>query len=374
MPRKKVRLTRRKHSGTPSHCIRDANTRLARQLHNAALKYNSSVPALKDCKVVMSQVNLTLGRLYQNIEVSNMRTIIKRPRVLSLFDGISSGLVALNQLGIIPHSYYSSEIDADCIKLQRFNHPGKVTQLGNICNLDYEKLKELGTIDLLFAGSPCNDLSVVNCRRKGLLGKDGTGPLFFEFVRILYYFKNLANMEGRDHDFFWFFENTCAMEVETKNTISRFLGCQPLKVCASSFVPMKRKRYFWTNLPVDQDQIINHHLLPVDDIVEHAKLQDFLLGSGRKAQTDVLPTFTSNKLNMVKNGMFPVVDDQDGEGHVHLSEIESLFGLPSFYTAGPDMPLHSRKRMLAKCWDVHSVKFLMNSLISLLAVKTCASA
>lgn len=100
-----------------------------------------------------------------------MQLVLKRPRVLSPFDGVSSGLVALNQLGIIPEAYFAGEIDPDCIKLQRFNNPGKVWQVGDINDLSCAKLKELGRIDLLVGGSPCNDLSLVNANRHGIHGK-----------------------------------------------------------------------------------------------------------------------------------------------------------------------------------------------------------
>lgn len=65
---------------------------------------------------------------------------------------MTCGLVALQQLGIVPECYYSSEIDQNCKLIQRFNFDNDVCQLGNICSLDCIKLRQIGPIDLLFGG------------------------------------------------------------------------------------------------------------------------------------------------------------------------------------------------------------------------------
>lgn len=107
---------------------------------------------------------------YQAFPLVSSKAVLQRPRVLSLFDGISSGLVALKSLGVIPLSYLSSEIDVDCLRIQRFHHGDILYPLGDITCLDYEDLRSLGPIDVLFGGSPCNDLSRVNPHRRGLYG------------------------------------------------------------------------------------------------------------------------------------------------------------------------------------------------------------
>ncbi|KAK3929537.1 DNA (cytosine-5)-methyltransferase 3A [Frankliniella fusca] len=299
---------------------------------------------------------------FQAVNVNDKSMVMKRTRVISLFDGISTGLVSLNQSGIIPDIYCSSEIDQYCLKVQRFNHGDKIVQLGDVRDLDSSALKQLGQIDLLMGGSPCNDLSLVNHRRKGLFDTTGTGVLFFEFLRVMLYLKNKSEWEQRQ--FFWFFENTSKMEMKTKETISRYLGCEPVKLCSSVYTPMKRQRYYWTNLPVSEQFLTES--MP-NEVME---LQDLLCGSGRTAALKCLPTMTSNLTNMVKGGHLPVYDGNDGPSHMYLSELEKVFGLPVNYTAGPNTPLAERKKQLAKCWDTHTINHLLASFKSAVSFST----
>ena len=78
--------------------------------------------------------------------------------VLSLFDGISCGQVALERAGIEVENYFACEINKDSIKVTQHNYPDTV-QLGDVTNLDDEALKKLPNIDLLIGGSPCQDIS-----------------------------------------------------------------------------------------------------------------------------------------------------------------------------------------------------------------------
>ncbi|KFM59276.1 DNA (cytosine-5)-methyltransferase 3B, partial [Stegodyphus mimosarum] len=87
----------------------------------------------------------------------------KRPlKVLSLFDGISTGKLALDSLGIGISKYYASEIDEEAIAISKLNHKDNIIHLGDVKNLCEEKLKCMCPIDLVIGGSPCNDLSLVN--------------------------------------------------------------------------------------------------------------------------------------------------------------------------------------------------------------------
>ncbi|MBE1868656.1 DNA cytosine methyltransferase [Bacillus subtilis] len=71
-------------------------------------------------------------------------------RVLSLFDGMSCGQIALNKIGITNYEYYASEIEKSSITVTQRNYPSTV-QLGNILELDESKLKRLNKIDLLYS-------------------------------------------------------------------------------------------------------------------------------------------------------------------------------------------------------------------------------
>lgn len=89
-------------------------------------------------------------------------------RVLSLFDGMSCGQIALKEIGITPEVYYASEIDKSAIKQTQLNFPNTI-QVGDVRDLNVE---DLGHIDLILAGSPCTDMSFSG-KRKGLSTVEG---------------------------------------------------------------------------------------------------------------------------------------------------------------------------------------------------------
>ena len=107
--------------------------------------------------------------------------------VLSLFDGISGGQVALDRLGIKYENYYASEIDKYAIQITQKNYP-KTIQIGDVTKV---KASDLPKIDLLMGGSPCQGFSIANQNRKNLVFNeygvcsDERSKLFFEFVRLL---------------------------------------------------------------------------------------------------------------------------------------------------------------------------------------------
>ena len=115
--------------------------------------------------------------------VNNKKGIV----VLSLFDGISCGYLALERAGIPIEKYYASEIEPNAIKISNKNFP-QIIQLGDIRLLDKKIISKIGYIDLVIGGSPCQGLSNLNVWLKdGEYGVNGTGKseLFWEYVRIL---------------------------------------------------------------------------------------------------------------------------------------------------------------------------------------------
>ena len=105
--------------------------------------------------------------------------------VLSLFDGMSCGQIALNELGFKVDKYFACEIKKKAIQVTQENFPETI-QLGDVKNVF---AKDLPKIDLLIGGSPCQDFSRANKERKGVEGEKSS--LFFEYVRISFYFKLL---------------------------------------------------------------------------------------------------------------------------------------------------------------------------------------
>lgn len=95
---------------------------------------------------------------------------LKPVRVLSLFDGIGTGLLVLDKLGLKVDAYFSSEVDEKALSVLKYQFGNRITHLGCVTELTETQLSPL-RIDLLVGGSPCSDLSLVNPRRRGLHGK-----------------------------------------------------------------------------------------------------------------------------------------------------------------------------------------------------------
>jgi DNA (cytosine-5)-methyltransferase 3A len=154
--------------------------------------------------------------------------------VLSLFDGISCGRVALERAGIKVDTYYASEIDKYAIKITQKNYPDTI-QLGDVNNIDFTQF--IGKIDLLLGGSPCQDLSIAKQNRQGLKGE--RSKLFWKYVEAL----NIVKPK-------WFiFENVASMKKADKDIITKELGVEPIMIDSALVSAQQRKRLYWTNIP-----------------------------------------------------------------------------------------------------------------------------
>ena len=152
--------------------------------------------------------------------------------VLSLFDGMSCGQVALERAGIEVENYYASEIDKYAIKIANKNYPNTI-QLGDVTKVN---VNDLPKIDLLIGGSPCQDLSFANEEKLGLEGKKSN--LFWEYVRLLKETKPT-----------WFLLENVRMEKKWQDVISKELGVKPIKINSSLVSAQSRNRLYWTNIP-----------------------------------------------------------------------------------------------------------------------------
>ena len=156
--------------------------------------------------------------------------------VLSLFDGISCGHVALERAGIKVDNYFASEIDKYAIKVTMKNYPNTI-QLGNVITVDGFSLPK---IDLLIGGSPCQDLSSYKYDRNDVKGLDGSkSSLFYHYVRLLKEVKPT----------YFLLENVASMQDKWKDIISEELGVQPIMINSSLVCAAERRRYYWSNIP-----------------------------------------------------------------------------------------------------------------------------
>jgi site-specific DNA-cytosine methylase len=169
--------------------------------------------------------------------------------VLSLFDGMSCGQIALNRAGVKYDKYFASEVDKYAIKVAQANYPhthhmGDVKQVQKSYFID-------DPIDLLMGGSPCQGFSVAG---KQLDFNDPRSKLFFEFVRLK------ESLKPK-----YFLMENVPMKQESQDIISRYLDVKPVMINSSLFSAENRKRLYWTNIPFD---------IPTDD--KGTILQDIL--------------------------------------------------------------------------------------------------
>ncbi|XP_070697829.1 DNA (cytosine-5)-methyltransferase 3A isoform X3 [Pempheris klunzingeri] len=286
-------------------------------------------------------------KLYPPVMVEKRKPI----RVLSLFDGIATGLLVLNELGIQVDRYVASEVCEDSITVGIVRHHGRIMYVGDVRNVTRRHIQEWGPFDLVIGGSPCNDLSIVNPARKGLY--EGTGRLFFEFYRLIH---EARPKEGEDRPFFWLFENVVAMGVSDKRDISRFLECNPVMIDAKEVSAAHRARYFWGNLPGMNRLVYEWPLsamcsdkLDLQDCLEH----------GRTAKFDKVRTITtrSNSIKQGKDQHFPVYMNEK-EDILWCTEMERVFGFPVHYTDVSNMSRLARQRLLGRSWSVPVIRHL----------------
>lgn len=281
---------------------------------------------------------------------------VKRPiRVLSLFDGLATGLVVLSHhLGMKVDTYYSSEIDDDALAVQRRRHFGKLIALGDVRNLDQDYLNALGPVDLLLSGSPCDQLTLLNPIRMGLAGGESSGNLFYEFFRIRDLLARKAEEERRP--FYWLCENTSKMELATKQAMTMALGCMPVTCCSSSFLPAVRRRLFWGNTPY-LDQIAEE----MKGRMRETSLQD-IVGPYRIPMLDLVPTITSNGSG---KGKISAVTAAGQEQVLEVADYEQLLGFAPSYTDVANLSITRRMRLLGKAWCVHVVRELLRPLVDI---------
>lgn len=186
--------------------------------------------------------------------------------VLSCFDGMSCGQIALDRLGMKVDGYYASEIDKYSIKVAQANYPNTL-QIGSIA--DWQDWR-LPNIDLLIGGSPCQGFSFAG---EQLNFDDPRSKLFFEFVDIL------NHLRKQNPNIYFLLENV-KMKQEYQDIISSYLGVEPIEINSTLVSAQNRKRLYWTNItgieqPEDKGLIL-------EDIIEQDVSEKFSLSDKEK--------------------------------------------------------------------------------------------
>lgn len=199
-------------------------------------------------------------------------------KILSLFDGISCGRVALERAGIPVETYYSSEVDKYVISVAQAMYPDTI-QIGDVCDVDFTKY--IGKVDMIIGGSPCQDLSVAKQKREGLRGE--RSKLFWRFVDALdtirptwFLLENVASMRDEDRDAI----------TETLRNIYPDVQC--IMINSALLSAQQRKRYYWTNWKVEQPEDKGILLKDVleSDIANRPKSRAILASIGRTTERE----------------------------------------------------------------------------------------
>lgn len=185
--------------------------------------------------------------------------------VLSLFDGMSCGQIALNKCGIKYNNYFASEIDKHAIKVTQFNFP-KTIQLGDVTKITALNLPK---IDLVIGGSPCQGFSLAG---KQLNFKDERSVLFFEYVRILNEIRQI-NPSVK------FVLENVKMKKEWVEIIDEILGVKGRFINSSLVSAQNRQRWYWTNLNFENE--IQDENITLNDILQDNVDSKYFIKTGK---------------------------------------------------------------------------------------------
>lgn len=269
--------------------------------------------------------------------------------VLSLFDGISCGQLALKRLGI-PYTCYASEIDRNAIAVTQANFPDTV-QLG-----DVRLVKNQFGIDLLMGGSPCQSFSVAG-DQQGFSGESG---LFYEYARI---FKECKPK--------WFLFENVQMKKEWRDEISSHLGVEPIVIDSSILSAQCRKRLYWTNMEVGK---IGDKGLVLADILENPKKienkydKPVRVGTVKSGgQGDRVYGIFGKGICLSASsggtaGPANMLIDDGGIRKLSTVEVERLQTLPDGYT-DHNLSKNQRHKLIGNGWTVDIIKHILGSIV-----------
>lgn len=284
-------------------------------------------------------------------------------KVLSLFDGMSCGQIALNRLGVKYSAYYASEIDKNAIKVTMSNYPNTI-QLGDITKVNGYDLPK---IDLLIGGSPCQGFSFAG---KGLNFDDPRSKLFFEYVRLL-----------KETNPKYFLLENVKMKKEYQDVITKYLGVEPILINSALVSAQNRERLYWTNInnieQLQDKEIIlcdileeldfSHNIKKVELSLSANNIQNIKKGSSSFSWFYEQQTYTRwSKTRTLKagggSGNIPKVLNEDLTMFRKLTpvECERLQTVPDNYT--DRVSNNQRYKMLGNGWTIDVICHILKEL------------
>ena len=310
-------------------------------------------------------------------------------KVLSLFDGISCGMIALKKANINIESYYASEIDVYAEQVSAMQFPS-IIHIGDIKKVVYsngvletERGKfDVGEIDIVIGGSPCQNLTFsgaqegmitdeeieiekladyLKYKEKGWKFK-GQSYLFWEYVRLLKEVKPK-----------YFLLENVKMAKKWENVITKALGVKPILLNSQDFSPQRRQRLYWTNIGVKQIEDEKKDKRVLRDIVRTEDNNQYHLTVKHLNGFKKSYKWTENLLDEKSKPLLasyykqpphcPYIScKESGSGYRMLSpiECERLQGLPDNYTDG--ISKTQRYKCIGNGWNVDTIVHIFKNL------------
>ena len=299
-------------------------------------------------------------------------------KVLSLFDGISCGRVALERAGIPIERYVAYEIDNNAIKISQKNYPD-IEQMGDVTTADFTQYEGF---DILIGGSPCQSFSFAG-KMIGMVSKtkedictlerylelkeqgfefDGYSYLFWEYIRALKEVKPK-----------YFLLENVKMSQKWKDIITETIGVEPILIDSALVYAQHRERNYWTNIP-NVEQPKDKHILFKDVIKKERKWLPLLPWVytywGDRQKIDMLRTIDAEKsfcvtTNKTHSKNYYLNSDKTGLTKLDADETEILQTLPSGYTANAGVAEGNRFKAIGNGWTVDVIAHIFSYLRNL---------
>lgn len=274
--------------------------------------------------------------------------------VLSLFDGISCGMVALERANINVKKYVAYEIEDDAIKISSKNYP-MIEHKGDVFKAKYKK----GEFDLLIGGSPCTFWSTA--RTDGLRETTNSG-LGWEF--FMQYVRALKEVNPK----YFLYENNFSISKDIKKEITKCLGVEPIMINSNLVSAQDRKRMYWTNIP-NVAQPNDKHIYLKDIISKERKWFDILPWAlkkwGDKKKIDTLRTLDNDKSFCLTTSKthpknYYLNSDRSKMTKLDSTEWELLQTLPIGYTEG--ISEGKRHKAIGNGWTIDVIAHILSNL------------
>lgn len=273
--------------------------------------------------------------------------------VLSLFDGMSCGQIALERAGIKVDNYYASEIEEIGIKVTQYNYPDTI-QLGDVTKWREWSI-DWSSIDMVIGGSPCQGFSFAG---KQLNFNDERSKLFFEYVDILNHIKEV------NPDVKFLLENV-KMKKEYQDVISEYLNVEPININSKLVSAQMRNRFYWTNI----DNIIqpkDRHIYLKDIItsgyVEKDKAFCLLEGESRP-HADNYKRYLRYKNKSFVTIVYNTEDLNPYDNRIlNATEIERLQTVPEGYTTNAGLTRNETASVCGNGWTVDVIAHIFSYL------------